>query len=101
MGFQDRLEAMREAKARAARSRDDAVARDQRSARRRAEARLPEVYEAVEALRADRERSERYLMAYVRDQMARHHSQVPSRDSSGFGAIVSVERDQEEVRWYQ
>jgi hypothetical protein len=101
MGFQDHLEALREAEAKAARSRAEAIDRHREAARRRAEALLPEVYEAVKVLRDDRERSERYLMAYVRDQMARHQGGVPSRDSSGFGAIVSARQEQEEVRWYQ
>jgi hypothetical protein len=84
MGFQDRLDDMRCTQAEAARTQAEADVRArgdrQAAARKRARALLPELDEAVEALRADHERSLRQLMS---------HGKTGDRYSGSIGAMLT------------
>ncbi|HEX8744038.1 MAG TPA: hypothetical protein VF712_12980 [Thermoleophilaceae bacterium] len=94
MGFQDRVERKREEQAQAAAAKAERAARDKaaraKAGRESATQLLPEVRDAAEALRADRERSERQLMPGTE-----------RRYVGAIGAIVSTTREEKPGPWYQ
>lgn len=96
MGFQERIDAQRQARADAARAETERDERE-REARRtaaRAEAMelLPQVHEAIDALRRDSERSAALLM----------RGQEPGvRRNWGLGAMTETVYDRDARRWYR
>jgi hypothetical protein len=90
MGFQGRLDELKDSEAAAASARADAeaLAKADRlaTAQNRAKAMLPELTEAADALRVDQERSERQLMSY---------SNTEDRYSGIIGAMMTMVQEEE------
>jgi hypothetical protein len=96
MGFRDRLEQKREEQTHAAQAQAEQTARAEATkkavAQRDAAAMLPDMYEAVEALRADQERSARQLLS---------KGELGTRYTGIIGAMGSSTKERVEGPWYR